>query len=67
MHTLVNLRGAIPTFIHISEGKLHEVNVLDFLPGSTRCIKKFFGTSENAVKTQTWCAVSAFVLIAIVK
>jgi len=26
------LRGAIPTFIHISDGKMHEVNVLDFLP-----------------------------------
>ena len=32
MHTLLDLRGAIPTFIHISHGKLHEVNVLDFLP-----------------------------------
>ncbi|UIF88186.1 IS4 family transposase (plasmid) [Cupriavidus necator] len=32
MHTLLDLRGAIPAFIHISDGKLHEVNVLDFLP-----------------------------------
>jgi hypothetical protein len=32
MHTLLDLRGAIPTFIHISDGKFHEVNVLDFLP-----------------------------------
>jgi len=30
-------------------------------------IRKFFGTSENAVKTQIWCAVSTYVLIAIVK
>jgi Domain of unknown function (DUF4372)/Transposase DDE domain len=30
-------------------------------------IKKFFGTSENAVKTQIWCAVSTYVLIAIIK
>ena len=30
-------------------------------------IKRFLGTSENAVKTQIWCAVSAYVLIAIVK
>ena len=30
-------------------------------------IKKFLGTSENAVKTQVWCAVAAYVLIAIVK
>ncbi|MCC6914926.1 MAG: IS4 family transposase [Rhodospirillaceae bacterium] len=31
MHTLLDLRGAIPSFIHISEGKLHDVNVLDLL------------------------------------
>jgi hypothetical protein len=186
MHTLLDLRGAIPAFIHISGGKLHDVNVLDMLtfePGafyvmdrgyvdferlyalhqagaffvtrakspmdarrvysaptdratgvicdqrvmlngyySTRKypehlrrirfkdpdsgktlvfltnntalpaltiaalyksrwqvelffkwikqhlrIKKFLGTSENAVKTQIWCAVSTYVLIAIVK
>jgi hypothetical protein len=29
--------------------------------------KRFMGTSENAVKTQIWCAVSTYVLIAIVK
>jgi hypothetical protein len=186
MHTLLDLRGAIPTFIHISDGKLHDVNVLDillieagafyvmdrgyldfarlyklhqagaffvtraksgmdahrvysaptdrstgvicdqaialngfysakaypehlrrirfqdpvtgkklmFLTNNTTLppltiaalyksrwqvelffkwikqhlrIKKFLGTSENAVKTQIWCAVSAYVLIAIVK
>jgi hypothetical protein len=30
-------------------------------------IKRFFGTSENAVKTQVWIAVSVYVLIAIIK
>ena len=30
-------------------------------------IKAFFGTSENAVKTQVWIAISAYVLVAIVK
>lgn len=30
-------------------------------------IKRFLGTSENAVKTQIWCAVSTYVLIAILK
>ena len=29
LHTLLDLRGNIPTFIHISDGKLHEVNILD--------------------------------------
>jgi uncharacterized protein DUF4372 len=41
MHTLLDLRGNIPTFIH--------------------------GTSENAVKTQIWIAVSIYVLVAIAR
>ncbi len=32
MHTLLDLRGAIPAFIHVSDGKLGDVNVLDILP-----------------------------------
>lgn len=31
MHTLLNLQGNIPEFILISDGKLHDVNVLDYL------------------------------------
>ena len=31
LHTLLDLRGNIPAFIHISDGKMHEVNVLDQL------------------------------------
>jgi len=31
LHALMNLRGSIPEFIHISEGKLHDVNILDLL------------------------------------
>jgi hypothetical protein len=31
LHTLLDLRGNIPTFIHIRDGKVHEVNVLDQL------------------------------------
>ena len=31
LHTLLNLRGSVPEFIHISDGKLHDVNVLDYL------------------------------------
>jgi hypothetical protein len=163
LHTLLDLRGNIPVFIHISDGKMHEVNILDQLmpePGAFyivdrgfldferlfrfheagsffvtrgkanlqaqrryshpvdrttglicfkdpttgkrlifltnnfalpaltitelyRCrwqvelffkwikqhlrIKQFYGTSENAVKTQIWIAVSVYVLVAIVK
>jgi hypothetical protein len=31
LHTLLDLRGPIPSFIHVSDGKLHDVNALDFL------------------------------------
>jgi hypothetical protein len=31
LHTLLDLRGNIPTFIHISDGRTHEINVLDML------------------------------------
>ena len=37
LHTLLDLRGAIPAFIHISDGKLHDVNVLDILPIEGGC------------------------------
>lgn len=35
LHTLLDLRGSIPAFIHISSGKLHDVNVLDIIPVET--------------------------------
>ena len=31
MHTLLDLRGSIPSFIHVSDGKLHDVHALDLL------------------------------------
>lgn len=31
LHTLIDLRGNIPVFIHITDGKVHDVNVLDVL------------------------------------
>lgn len=37
VHTLLDLRGSIPSFIHITHGKIHDVNILDeivFEPGS---------------------------------
>lgn len=32
LHTLLDLRGNIPTFIYISDGAMHDVNILDALP-----------------------------------
>lgn len=31
LHTLLDLRGSIPSFVYVSDGKLHDVNVLDLL------------------------------------
>jgi len=31
LHTLLNLRGSIPEFIHVSDGKMHDVNALDLI------------------------------------
>ena len=45
LHTLMDLRGCIPTFIHVSDGKLHEVNVLDLLlpePGAYYIMDRAF-------------------------
>ncbi len=32
LHTLLDLRGSIPSFIHMTEGKTHDVRILDDLP-----------------------------------
>jgi hypothetical protein len=45
LHTLLDLRGNIPTFIHISDGKMHEVNILDQLlpePGAFYIVDRGF-------------------------
>ena len=38
MHTLLDLRGSIPSFIHISDGKLHDVHALDLLTAEAGAI-----------------------------
>ena len=45
MHTQIDLRGNIPSFIHVSDGKMHEVNVLDLMtpePGSFSIMDRGF-------------------------
>ena len=45
LHTLLDLRGAIPSFIHVSDGKLHDVKVLDLLipePGAFYVIDRAY-------------------------
>src|SRR5450631_861585 len=45
MHTQIDLRGNIPSFIHVSDSKMHEVNVLDLIipePGSFTIMDRGF-------------------------
>jgi hypothetical protein len=45
LHTLMNLRGSIPEFILISDGRLHDVNILDILipePGAYYIIDRAY-------------------------
>lgn len=63
LHTLLDLRGAIPTFIHISDGKLHDVNVLDILlpePGAFYVMDRGYIDFERLYALHT---VGAFFVI----
>jgi hypothetical protein len=51
LHTLLDLRGSIPTFIHLSDGKLHDVNVLDLLAFEAGA---FWPMSASQVLAQTY-------------
>jgi hypothetical protein len=56
LHTLLDLRGNIPAFIHISDGKLHEVNVLDQLlpePGAFYIVDRGFLDFERLFRFHT--------------
>ena len=46
LHTLLDLRGAIPAFIHISDGKMGDVSVLDML-GDRFFLREFFVFRED--------------------
>jgi len=59
LHTLLDLRGNIPTFIHISVGKLHDVNVLDKLipePGSFYIMDRGYLDFSRLFRINQWAA-----------
>ena len=65
LHTLLDLRGSIPSFIHITEGKLHDVNILDridFKAGSFFCLGRGyidFARLHNLHQAQAFFVVRA--------
>ena len=63
LHTLLDLRGNIPTFIHVSDGKMHDVNVLDILtpePGAFYIMDRGYVDFERLFLLHT---VGAFFII----
>ncbi len=53
LHTLLDLRGNIPTFLHICDGKLHDVNILDQLileAGSFYILDRGYVDSERVAR-----------------
>jgi len=61
MHTLLDLRGVIPSFVHISDGKLHDVNVLDILiPEAGRVLRhgsRIHRFREIVCIASGWCVL----------
>ena len=56
MHTLIDLRGSIPTFIHITDGKYHDSNALDvisFLPNAIYLMDKAYVDFEALYRMQS--------------
>ena len=54
LHTLLDLRGNIPTFIHISDGRTHEINVLDMLiaeAGAFYVMDRGYWTSADCLRS----------------
>jgi hypothetical protein len=57
MHTLLDLHGNIPAFIRITDGKVHDVNILDeFLP-EARCVLSW--TEAKSILNAYSCSLSA--------
>jgi len=55
MHTLIDLRGCIPTFIHVTDGKYHDSNVFDvinFLPDAIYLMDKAYIDLEALYRMQ---------------
>ena len=63
LHTLMDLRGNIPTFIHVSDGKLHDVNVLDLLVPEAGAFYVMDRGYLDFARLYSLCLSSAFFVI----
>ena len=53
LHTLLDLSGSIPSFMHVSDGKFHDVNVLDILAPEPGAIYVLVATIRKQLGIQT--------------
>ena len=63
LHTLLDLRGSIPTFIHISDGKTHEVRILDALTPEPGAFYLFDRGYLDFARLHTFHETGSFFLI----
>ena len=63
LHTLLDLRGSIPTFIHISDGKTHEVRILDALTPEAGAFYLFDRGYLDFARLHTFHEAGSFFLI----
>jgi hypothetical protein len=57
VHTLLDLRGNIPSFVSITDAKVHDVNILDELlpePGSIYVMDRAYLDFERLYRTAPW-------------
>ncbi|MDH6355374.1 hypothetical protein M2132_001715 [Dysgonomonas sp. PH5-45] len=64
VHTLYDVETQIPTFFHITTASVHDSKAMD---KQHLKIKKFWGTTENAVRIQIYAAICAYCLVAIIQ
>ena len=63
LHTLLDLRGNIPSFLHISDGKLHDVNVLDLLLSEVGSFYIMDRGYTDISRLNTLCIGAAYLVI----
>ena len=63
LHTLLDLRGNIPIFMHISDGKMHDVNALDLLMPETGAFYIMDRGYLDFARLFRWHTVGAFFVI----
>ena len=76
LHTLYDVEAEVPAFVHITPANIHDSKAMrnrwsvelffKWIKQHLR-IKKFWGTSENAVRIQIYCAIITYCLVAIIQ